>query len=164
MQAIDWQELFALSVSPLELFVRGSMIYLFLFAVFRLILRRDAGAIAIADVLFLVIIADAAQNALAGEYRSVTDGIILISTIIGWNLLFDWLAFRFPRLRRILEAKELLLIRDGRFIHRNMRREFLSVKDLESKLREHGIEDKREVKAAYLESDGNVSVIRKRKG
>lgn len=158
MAEIDWQELFALSVSPLELFLRGSLIYLFLFAVFRII-RRNVGSIAIADILLLVIVADAAQNALAGEYRSVTDGIILISTIIGWNVLFDWLAFRFPALRRLLEARELLLMRNGRLIERNLRREFITPEELDSKLREHGIEDKCRVKAAYLESDGSISII-----
>lgn len=85
-------ELFALTVSPVELFIRGSIIYLFLFAVFRTILQRDTGTVSIADVLLLVLVADAAQNAMAAECRSVSDGLILISTILGWNLLFDYLA------------------------------------------------------------------------
>jgi uncharacterized membrane protein YcaP (DUF421 family) len=161
MPSIDWQEMFSISVSPLELFIRGSVIYLFLFLIFRVVLRRDVGSVAIADVLVLVIIADAAQNALAGEYKSITDGLILVSTIIAWNALFDWLAFRFPAIRHILEAKELLLIDNGRFVHRNLRREFLSVEDVQSKLRENGVEDAKQVKAAYLESDGAISVIKK---
>lgn len=160
----DWHELFALTVSPVELFIRGSIIYLFLFAVFRTILQRDIGTVGIADVLLLVLVADAAQNAMAAEYRSVSDGLILISTILGWNLLFDYLAYRSPGWHRLLEAPEICLVRNGRIIHRNLRREFLSVDDLHAKLREHGIAELSEVRAAYMESDGTVSVIRRQPG
>ncbi|MBS1189731.1 MAG: hypothetical protein H6R10_1523 [Rhodocyclaceae bacterium] len=157
--AIDWHHMFALGESPLGLVIRGTLVYWFLFAVFRTVLQRDVGAVGIADVLLLVIVADAAQNAMADEYRSVTDGLILISTILGWNYLFDYLAYRFPRLRRLLEPREICLIRDGKVLHRNLRREFITIEELHSKLREHGVTDIAEVKAAYMESDGGVSVI-----
>lgn len=99
----DWQELFGLSVSPWELVIRGSAVYWFLVLVFRFVLRRDAGSLGLADILLLVIIADAAQNAMAGEYRSITDGLILISTIIGWNVSIDWMCYRSATLRRVFE-------------------------------------------------------------
>ncbi|HEX6734578.1 MAG TPA: YetF domain-containing protein [Azonexus sp.] len=160
----NWNLLFTFTVPPLELFVRGSIIYLFLFAVFRTVLQRDIGAVGVADVLVLVLVADAAQNAMAAEYRSVSDGLVLISTILGWNLLFDYLAYRFPALRRLLEPPEICLVRNGRIQHRNLRREFLSVDDLHAKLREHGIADLAEVRMACMESDGTVSVIRRHPG
>jgi uncharacterized membrane protein YcaP (DUF421 family) len=160
---VDWHALFAFSVNPLELVVRGSAIYCFLFAVFRVVLRRDVGAIGVADVLLLVLVADAAQNAMAGEYRSVSDGVVLVSTIIGWNMAIDWLAYRFPAARRLIEPPALPLVRDGRILHRNLRREFITVDELRAKLREHGTEDLGEVRVAYLESDGEVSVITRRR-
>ena len=158
----DWGELFGLSVSPWELMVRGSAVYWFLVIVFRFVLRRDTGSVGIADILLLVIIADAAQNAMAGEYRSITDGLILVSTIIGWNVLIDWVCFKSPRLRRLFEPKELQLVRDGRILHRNLRQERISVEELMGKLRENGVEDVKEVKAAYIEPDGEISVIKKK--
>ena len=158
---VDWRALFALGVSPLELVIRGSAVYWFLFLVFRVALRRDVGAIGVADVLLVVLIADAAQNAMAGEYRSITDGAVLVSTIIGWNLVIDWLAYRFKPLRRILEPAPLPLVRDGRILRGNLRRELMSVDDLLGKLREHGVDDVAQVRAAHLESDGEMSVIRR---
>ncbi|MGE5492154.1 MAG: DUF421 domain-containing protein [Actinomycetota bacterium] len=160
--AVDWHGMFALGEAPLELVIRGSVVYWFLFLVFRTVLQRDVGAVGIADVLLLVIVADAAQNAMAAEYRSVTDGLILISTILGWNLLFDWAAWRFPRLRRLLQPREICLIRDGKMLVRNLRREFITEEELWAKLREHGITDLAEVQAAYMESDGAVSVIKRK--
>lgn len=158
---IDWQEVFGLTMPPLELFVRGTAIYWFLLAVFRTLLQRDIGAVGVADVLVLVLVADAAQNAMAGEYRSVTDGLILVSTILGWNLLFDFLSYKSPRLRRVFRPEELLLVRDGRIIHRNLRQEYMSEEDLREKLREHGVESPAEVRKAYMESDGSISVIKR---
>ena len=92
---------------------RGTAMYWFLFVLFRVVLRRDTGSLAIADVLLLVIIADAAQNAMSGSYQSVTDGFILVGTIAGWNLLVDWLSFRFERFRKVFEPQPLQLVRDA---------------------------------------------------
>ena len=74
----DWDQVFGLTLSPLELIARGSAMYLFLFLVFRVVIRRRIGAVGMADILILVIIADAAQNCMSGEYRSVSEGAILI--------------------------------------------------------------------------------------
>ncbi len=160
--SLDWGELFGLSVSPWELIVRGSAMYLFLFALFRVVVKRRIGAVGMADILILVIVADAAQNGMAGEYRSITDAFILVGTLIGWNMLIDWITFRFPSLQKLLEPPPLLLIDDGRVLHRHLRIELMSQSDLQTKLREHGITDPREVAKAYIEPDGQVTVLKKK--
>jgi uncharacterized membrane protein YcaP (DUF421 family) len=159
--SLDWGEMFGISVSPLELIIRGTAMYLFLFVVFRVVVRRRVGAVGMADILILVIIADAAQNGMSGEYKSFTEGAILIGTIIGWNVLIDWLNFRVPALRNWLEPPPMLLIRDGRILHRNLRHEFVTEDELKSKLREKGVKDYSEVAEAHMESDGTVSVIKR---
>ena len=161
MDTQELMSLFAISVSPLELIVRGSVMYWFLFLIFRFILRRDVGSIAISDVLLLVIVADASQNAMAGQYETITDGMILVATIVGWNYLLDWAAFRFEGVHRLLSAPKLPLIRHGRILHRNLRQEFLNMDDLMSELRKQGIESVRDVKHAYMEGDGKISVLRR---
>ncbi|HYC49448.1 MAG TPA: YetF domain-containing protein [Burkholderiales bacterium] len=159
---LDWQELFGLSVSPWELIIRGTAVYWFLVLVFRFILRRDAGSVGLADILFLVIIADAAQNAMAGEYKSITDGFVLLGTIIGWNLIIDRLSWRFAKVRQFFEPEEVMLIRDGRVFWRNLRKEHIAEAELMAKLREQGVQDVKEVKAAFFEPDGKISVIKKK--
>ena len=158
---MNWGEIFGLSVPPLELIVRGSAMYLFLFLLFRVVIRRRIGAVGMADLLILVIIADAAQNGMSGEYRSVTDGAILIGTIIAWNVLIDWLNYRVPALQRWLEAPPLLLVDNGRILHRNLRHEFVTEGELKAKLRENGVDDVRQVAKAHMEPDGTVSVIKR---
>ena len=161
--AVDWSELFRFSVPPLEMFARGTAMYWFLLALFRLVIRRRVGAVGMADVLLIVIIADASQNAMAGEYRSVTDGMVLVATIIGWNMLVDWLAYLSPRVQKVLEPPPLLLVERGRLLRRNLRTEFVSEDELRAKLREHGVTDYAEVEKAFMESDGRVSVIKRRR-
>ena len=157
----DWGAMFGLSVSPVELIVRGSAMYLFLFVLFRVVIRRRVGAVGMADILVLVIIADAAQNGMSGEYKSVTDGAILVGTIVAWDYLIDWLNYHVPALRNWLEPPPLLLVRDGRVIRRNLRHEFVTEDELKSKLREKGVADIGEVKEARMETDGEVSVLKK---
>jgi uncharacterized membrane protein YcaP (DUF421 family) len=157
---MDWKELFGLSVSPLELVVRGTAIYGFLFVIFRFLMRRDVGSMSVADILLLVIVADASQNALAGEYRSITDGMILVGTIVGWNALLDWAAYRWRRADRVIEPQQQVLVRNGRIQYEALEHEMMTERELMAKLREHGVAKLAEVKRAYLESGGAVTVIR----
>jgi uncharacterized membrane protein YcaP (DUF421 family) len=156
---MNWDEIFGLSLSPWELIIRGTAMYLFLFLLFRVVIRRRVGSIGMADILILVIIADASQNAMSGEYKSVTEGAILVGTIIAWNMLIDWLNFHVPALRDWLEPPPLPLIENGRLLHRNLRQEYVTEDELKAKLREHGVDDLRQVAKAHMESDGQISVI-----
>lgn len=151
--------LFGLTLDPVEIVVRGTAVYWFLFLLFRFVMRRDVGAIAIADVLLLVMIADASQNAMAGDSSSIGDGCLLVATIAGWNYLLDWSSYRLPWVRRFVEPKPLLLIRDGRLLRANMRRELITVDELESRMREKGVSHFGAVRAAYLENDGEISLM-----
>lgn len=153
-------DVFNLRVPIAELVLRGTLVYWTLFLIFRFILRRDVGAVGIADILLLVVIADAAQNAMSGGYTTYTEGAILVLTIVAWNWLLDWASFRFPRVRRFSQPDRLTLVRNGVVQRRNLRREYITMEELHAKLREHGIEKVEDVKAAYLEGDGEISVIR----
>ena len=163
MPNIAWTHIFTFTRSPLELFIRGTLTFLFLFCLFRFVVRRDVGAIGISDMLVLFIIADASQNAMAGDYKSVLDGFVLIGTIIGWSLFLNYLSFRFELFRRFVLPRPLCLVKDGIKQEKVLQRELIADEELYEMLREHEIEDIAEVKRAYLEPDGRVTVIRKRK-
>jgi uncharacterized membrane protein YcaP (DUF421 family) len=153
-----WNEVFYPARSLLEMFVRGTAMYLVLFAMLRFVLKREAGGLSISDLLLVVLLADAAQNGMAGEYRSITEGIILVSTIIFWNFAIDWLEYHSPVMRRLLRPSPLMLIKDGRVLRRHLRQELVTMDELMSKLREAGITSPSEVAESYIEPDGNISV------
>ncbi len=158
---IDWAELFSISVPVSEMIVRGTAIYWFLFIVFRFVIPRDVGSIGLADILILVIIADASQNAMSGDYKTIADGMVLIAVLVFWNLLFDRFSFYFPAFRRFATPATLCLVKDGRILKRNMRREFITEEELWGHLRTEGIESLDQVLAVHLESDGEFSVFKK---
>ena len=157
---VDWKVAFVPTVSVAEIVLRGSFVYLFLFFVLR-VLRREAGAIGISDLLVVVLVADAAQNAMASEYKSITEGAVLVGTIVAWDYFLDWVGYRFPAVRRLLRPAALPLVVDGRMLRRNMRREMVTEEELMSQLREQGVESLEEVKRCCLEGDGHFSVIKK---
>jgi uncharacterized membrane protein YcaP (DUF421 family) len=153
-------QLFSFALNPLEIVLRGSVMYWFLFLLFRFVLRRDAGSLGIADILLLVLIADAAQNAMAGGYESIAEGMLLVATIAGWNWAMDAASFRFAAVRRWVEPVPLVLVRRGELQLRNLRREYITTQELMACLREQGIDKLADVKMARMEADGQISVIR----
>jgi len=159
LQAIDWRGLLVPTVHPLELVLRGTIVYLVILAALR-ILRREGGALSTPDLVVIVLVADAAQNAMAANYHSISEGLILVCTIFGWNYLLDWLGYRSPWVRRLLRPEPLLLVKEGQVNRRNMRAELLTMDDLMQQLRGHGVENVSEVKRCYIEPDGNLSVIK----
>lgn len=160
--SIDWSGIFVPSLGVAEVFVRGTIMYLAMFAILRFLSRRQAGQFGPADLLVIVLIADAAQNGLGKEYESVTEGIVLVLTIVFWEYVIDWLKWCVPSLRAVLAAPPLTLVEDGRFVPAALHREMLTEDDLMSQLREQEIEDVRDVKRARLEGDGRISVLKKK--
>lgn len=157
--AIDWGRAFIPHTPLLEIFLRGSAVYLGLFLLLRLVLKRQSGAVGVTDLLVVVLIADAAQNAMADDYTSVPDGLLLVAVIIFWSHALDWLGYRFPRLNRLIHPPPLPLIQDGVMLRRNMRRELITEEELRTQLREQGVLEAKDVRVAFMEGDGRISVV-----
>jgi uncharacterized membrane protein YcaP (DUF421 family) len=156
-----WHDVFVPTHSILEMFVRGTIMYLVIFLLLRFVLKRQLGGVSPPDVLLVVLLADAAQNGMADEYRSVTEGVFVVSTIIFWNFAIDWFEYHFPAMERLLRPAPLVLIKNGQILRRHMRQELITMDELMSKLREEGVRSPSEVAQAYMEPDGNISVRRK---
>ncbi|AVT38056.1 DUF421 domain-containing protein [Plantactinospora sp. BB1] len=158
---MDWQSIFAPSVPVLEGIVRGTVTFLVLLFLMRLVGQRESGGLGLTDVLLVVLVAQAAAVGLHGEAESVTDGVVVVATILFWSVTVDALAYRFPRGARLLKARPKALIEDGKLNRRVMLREFMTVEEVHSQLRLHGIEEIDVVDRAYIEPNGMISVIRR---
>ena len=159
--AVDWIEFFVPTHSLAEIIVRGTFMYLSLFLILRFLLQRQSSAIGLADLLVVVLIADAAQDALAKGYKSVTEGVVLVLTIVFWDFAIDWLGYRFKSLAWLTRPPPLPLIEDGQMLVRNMRREMITKEELLSEVREQGLDGIDDVKKAYLEGNGEISIIKR---
>jgi uncharacterized membrane protein YcaP (DUF421 family) len=157
---VDWQGL----LEPhhvIENIIRASSIYLMLFLLLRFLPNRKTGSLGPTDVLVVVLLATAVHSALSKEGSSLTDAAIMVGTIIGWSIVLDILGARVPFLRWVLHSDPVQVIRDGEVVARNLRKEFMTEEELKAQLRLQGVEKVSEVKDAFIEHDGRVSVIRK---
>ena len=153
-------KLFVPTVPLIEAFLRGTITYLSLFAILRLLAQRGAVASAsLTDLLVLVLISEAAQNAVAADYTSIADGVILVAIVVFWSYAVDWLSYRFRPIRRFAYPRPEKLIDNGEFLRENMKRELITEEQLRGQLRVQGIEDVEGVKEASIERNGQISVI-----
>lgn len=156
---INWQEIFVPSISIAELIIRATLVYLALFSVLRIMPSRQLGTLGIPDLLVVVLFAEAAQNAMASNYTSITEGAILVGTVIFWSYFLNWLGYIFEPFQKFLTPPPLLLVKNSRIIERHMQQQLITEEELMSQLRQQGVEFLAEVKKAYMEADGSISII-----
>lgn len=158
---VDWQQVFLPQVSIVELVLRGSLVYLVVVIILRFMPSRQVGGVGISDLLVVVLVATAAQDAMATDDSSITGGLVLVATIIGWSYLFNWMSYKYPRLQRFLNPSPLLLVKDGKVFDQNMESGLISKRELMSQLRQQGVHSLNEVDRAYIEGDGRISIFTK---
>jgi uncharacterized membrane protein YcaP (DUF421 family) len=155
----DWGKMFLINTPLLEIFIRGTLSYLGIFLMLRFVLKREAGTLGVTDLLVVVLLADAIQNGMADDYKSITEGLLLVATIITWSHILSLLAFHFPRIQKIIQPPALILIKNGQMLKRNLRKELITENELMSQIREQGISSIDQIKEAFMETDGRISVI-----
>jgi uncharacterized membrane protein YcaP (DUF421 family) len=158
--SVDWKLLFLPDTSIPEIIIRGSVLYIVIFFIIRFIPNKQVGGVGMNDMLLIVLVASAATNALGGEHKSIVNGVILVSTVIFWSYLFNWAAYRSSFLHRVIHPKPKLLVKDGEIRQENMERELVTEEELIGKLRRQGLTDVKAVREAYVESDGQISVVK----
>lgn len=153
-----WLKVFALETPLFELLVRGTALYLGLLILIRVMPRRTGGELAPMDLIFILLVAEAAAHAL-GDYSSIGDGAVMIVTLMGWDWLINKLSYHVPAIERLVSAPAIEVVRNGELLRRNMRREYLTEDELMSHLRKEGLDRLADVKSAWIESNGRISVV-----
>lgn len=156
--SLDWHAMIIPSQSLLEVFVRGTITYWIIYLCLR-IFRRGTGQLSISDLLLITMISDAAQNAMAGTYNSISEGATLIVTLIFWDYAIDYIGYKKILFGKVAKPEPILLIRNGKMFLSNMEKELIDKDELIALLREKDVDDYRKVKICYLEATGNISVI-----
>ena len=154
--------MWALQVSPLELIARSVLVYFLFLVALRVAGKRELGQFTIFDLAAILLAANALQPAMTGPDASVPGGLIIVATLLALNWLVAQARRRSGTIRRLLTPQATVIARDGRWIDEAVRREGLDNEDLETAIREHGIEAVTDVELAVLEQDGSISVIAKR--
>jgi uncharacterized membrane protein YcaP (DUF421 family) len=143
----------------IEILLRTVAIYLVILVGLRLAGKREIGQLTVFDLVVLLLIANAVQNAMVGSDTSLTGGALAAVILLLINALLARLRYKWPRLRHIVEGSPTLLALHGETIPEHMRREGVDDDMLSAALREHGITDISGVEMAVLETDGSISVV-----
>jgi uncharacterized membrane protein YcaP (DUF421 family) len=151
--------MFSLDVNGWSIVARTAMVYLALLVGLRLAGKRELGQMTPFDLVVILLIANAVQNAMVGPDTSVTGGLIAAGVLIVGNYGVAQARERLPWLRRAVEGMPTLLINDGRFIREHLRREGLDEEEVLMAIREHGVADVKDVRMAVLETDGSISIV-----
>ncbi|HXF51868.1 MAG TPA: DUF421 domain-containing protein [Dehalococcoidia bacterium] len=151
--------MFHLDVSAWNITVRTAIVYLGLLVGLRLAGKRELGQMTPFDLVVILLIANAVQNAMVGPDTSVTGGLIAAGVLLVLNRGVAFGRERLPWLRRAVEGTPTLLVNDGRLIIEHLRREGLDEDEVRMALREHGFADLSAIRMAVLETDGSISIV-----
>jgi uncharacterized membrane protein YcaP (DUF421 family) len=150
---------FDLDVNGWSIVARTLIVYVALLVGLRLTGKRQLGQMTPFDLVLILLIANAVQNAMVGPDTSVWGGLIAALVLIVANYGVVQARERIPLLRRAVEGTPTLLINDGQFVQEHLRREGLDEDEVMMALREHGVSQVKDVKMAILEVDGSISIV-----
>lgn len=159
LETPQWAQVFVPDASLAESFLRGTVVYFAVLILFRVVLKRQTGGLGMTDVLLIVLVSECVSPALSAESKSVPNALVAVGALLFWTYALDRLERHWPWLQRRLEPLPVKLIANGALLHENMAREGVTEEELLSQVRQNGIDDPKKVKAAFIESDGSVSVI-----
>jgi uncharacterized membrane protein YcaP (DUF421 family) len=148
-----------LEIPAWHIVVRTFVVYSLLLIGLRLIGKRELGQMTTFDLVLLLLIANALQNAMVGSDTSLIGGLLAAALLLVLDAILARLRLRSQRLRRLLEGSPTILISHGEILEANLRREGVDLEELQTALREHGVNDAAKVEMAVLETDGTISVI-----
>ncbi|HEY2571271.1 MAG TPA: YetF domain-containing protein [Solirubrobacteraceae bacterium] len=143
----------------MDLVIRAAVVFFFVFLVTRIVGRRELSQLEPFDLILLVVVGDLVQQGVTQSDESVTGALIVISTIAVLSVAVGWASFRSRRVRLVTEGEPIVLLQDGRPIERNMRRERITLEDIQEQARQSQITSVADLRWAILEDDGKISCI-----
>ena len=144
----------------MDAILRGASVYLILLVILRLSGRRTLGEMTSFDFVLLLIIAETTQQALLGDDFSVTNSLLLITTLVGIDIIISYLKTRFDTVDRIVDGLPMVIVEHGQPLHDRLKKSRLDEHDvLAAARRLQGLESMAQIKYAVLETDGAISII-----
>src|SRR6476469_3431159 len=145
----------------MDIVFRGIFVFFFLYVLMRMMGRRELSSLEPFDLILLIVLGDAVQQGLTQDDYSLTGAFLAIGTIAVLQVFVSWIGFRFPRARPVIEGTPIVVVQDGDVIERNARRERLSLAEIREAARLQGIGQLSQVKWGVLETNGQITFIKR---
>jgi uncharacterized membrane protein YcaP (DUF421 family) len=143
----------------LHIIISTSCVYLFIIIVLRLLGKTELAQLSITDLIFVLLISNAVQNAMVGSDTSLGGGLLAAGVLFGINFIFKKLKYTFPGVKKLIEGEPVILVYKGQMQEENCRKNDITIDELLQAIREHGSDSIEEVDSVILETDGNISVV-----
>jgi uncharacterized membrane protein YcaP (DUF421 family) len=150
--------MFQPSIAIPELIFRVTLVYAGVFLLLRVVGKRHVGELAPFDLVVLLILSECVQNALIGDDKSVTGGLIAAATLFGINQVVGRISWRNKRAERLLEGTPRVLVRHGRVLKHVLADEQITHSELLEALRREGCSSLSKVRYAILEPSGDITI------
>jgi uncharacterized membrane protein YcaP (DUF421 family) len=145
----------------MDLVLRAIFLYFFVFAITRVLGRRELSQLAPFDIILLIVAGDAIQQGLTQDDYSLTGAVLVVGTIAVLQLVTSYASFRIVRLRPLLEGEPIVIVQGGKILDRNLQRERLTKEEIEEEARQQQISSLDQVEWAVLENSGKISFLTK---
>jgi uncharacterized membrane protein YcaP (DUF421 family) len=146
----------------MDVAVRAAFAFFFIYLLTRVVGRRELSSLEPFDLVLLIVVGDLVQQGITQSDYSLVGLVVATTTMALLTVLVSWTSYRFPRLRPLLDGEPIVIVRDGRAIERNLRRERLTIGEVEAAARLQQIASLRDVKWAVLETGGQISFLMER--
>jgi uncharacterized membrane protein YcaP (DUF421 family) len=143
----------------LDIIIRSVVVYLFIVVAIRLFGKKEIAQLSVVDLVFILLISNAVQNAMVGPSTSLLGGITAAFALFAVNFIFKNILFRSRKITALVEGHAMMLVYEGKVIKKNLDSSKISMEELEAAVREHGVKTVDDVDLAVLEIDGNISVL-----
>jgi uncharacterized membrane protein YcaP (DUF421 family) len=142
-----------------DIALRAAFAFGFLFLLTRVVGRRELTSLEPFDLVLLIVVGDLVQQGITQSDYSLTGLVIAVGVMALLTVVVSWVSFRFPRLRPLLDGEPIVIVRDGEPIEQNLRRERVTLGEVEAEARVQQIASLREVRWAILETNGKISFL-----
>jgi len=134
-------------------------VYFFIILGIRLFGKKELAQLSVYDLVFILLISNAVQNAMVGPDSTLTGGLVAAASLFVVNFILKKLQFRFPQFGKAIQGEAIMLVFEGKILSSNMKNAGITEDELMEVIREHGVASVSEVDLAVLEVDGNISVL-----
>ena len=143
----------------INIIISSSAVYFFIIMAIRISGRKELAQLSVIDLVFILLISNAVQNAMVGQNTSLVGGLVAAGTLFIVNFILKILMYRFSKLSQLIQGQEIMLIYNGVLNEKNLKRARMSISELQEAVREHGVLEMKDVDLAVLEVDGNISIL-----
>lgn len=143
----------------LSIILSSLAVYIFIIVAIRISGRKELTQLSVIDLVFILLISNAVQNAMVGPNTSLSGGLVAAGTLFFANFVLKELMYRYSKLSKFIQGEEIMLIYNGKINKKNLEKSKLSIDEIEEAVREHGVSEIKDVNLAVLEVDGNISVL-----